>query len=403
MKRFLVFIIICFNSIFAFGQTPRITGLKQQLRSANNEQNKLKAIISLCAEYETLPKDTLWNYSLHAKTLSAKLKDNRNMSLAIIAQANAYLRWGNTDSAKALVDAELLKYKLNEAANRDIYFKLLQLQIDCIGDSNNYKDAINAVYDLMSKAEKYKDSVVIAESMNTLSAFNYDMNFLSKSRDLGHRALTYTSNTPKFYRVISIIYNNLAGYYWWIGKEDSAAYFIDRDIEISGRIQNLLYLSSAYEVKANIYVKQKRYALAEQAALNSIAIIKKVDGNEPQPEELMGLAAVYRSSGLVDKSIAVLKNGLVADSLFREISPHAKKGSDNSDLQKVFYYQSLAKSYRLKGDSKNYEACLEKIIEGKDAFYEANSAQAIAGYETRYKGAEKRGHHCPPAIRSGKG
>lgn len=389
MKHFIIISCFCFSAVFSFGQTAKINSLKLLINTSKNKESRLKSILALCEEFESLPKDTLWNYALQAKKLSAEMKDARSMSLAVIAQANAYLRWDNTDSAKAIIETELLKYSPNDISARDIYFKLLQLQIDCTGDNNNYKDAIDEVYGLMGKAEKYNDSTVIAESMNTLCAFNYDMNFLKKSREWGYKGLSFTTDASKFYRVRAGIYHNLSDNYWWIGKQDSATYFIDKDIELSERMQNLLFLSRAYEIKAGIYSQEKNYAQAEYAVLKAIGFVKKVDGNVPQQEELIALANVYRSSGRVDKAIKVLKDGLVADSVYQYISPHAKKGTDARDLQLIFYYQALGECYKLKGDSKNYEACLEKIINGKDAFYTVNSAQAIAELNTKYQVQKK--------------
>jgi signal transduction histidine kinase len=385
MKHLILISCLCFFAVFSFGQTTKIDSLKRLVHNSKNKESRLKNILALCEEFESLPNDTLWIYALKAKKLSADTRDAHSMSLAVIAQANAYLRWDNTDSAKAIVVTELAKYKPNDISTRNIYFKLLQLQIDCTGDNNNYKDAIAEVYDLMAKAGKYKDSTIIAESMNTLCAFNYDMNFLQKSREWGYKALTFTTDATQFYRVRSGIYHNLADNYWWIGKQDSATYFIDKDIDLGQRLQNLLFLSRAYEIKASIYSRQKNYVQAAHAVLEAIGFVKKIDGNVPQPEESLALATVYRSSGQVDKAIKVLKDGLVADSVYQYISSHAKKGADARDLQLIFYDQALAECYKIKGDSKNYEACLGKIIEGKDAFYTANSAQAIAELNTKYQ------------------
>ena len=385
MYRYFLFITFIAFSSQSLGQTQKIEHLKLAVSSAKTLTNRLDAILHLCDEYETLPKDTLWAYAIRARSLAAAVNNPLKTTLAKWAQAQAYLRWDNTDSAKALIEPELAKYKVENPATRAVYFKLAQARIDCIGNSNNYKDALSEVYHIMGQSETYKDSVVTAECMNTLCAFNYDMNFLDRSRTWGYQAISYTNSDPKFYRALSGIYHNLADNYWWVGKEDSATYFINKDITLSERLENLFYLSRAYETKANIYDRQEKYQQSERAILESINIRRKIDGNIPQPDDLIGLAAIYRSAGKVDSAILVLNNGLMTDSIYHKDSPHAKKGQDSRDLQRVFYYQELARCYRIKGDSKNYEHCLEKIIEGKDAFYTANSAEAIAELETKYE------------------
>ncbi len=116
-------------------------------------------------------RDTLWNYALEARELSGKLKDTRSTSLAKIAQANAYLRWNNADSALALIEPELSKYKSGDPETRDIYFGLHIVKINCTGDVSNYKDAIAETYGVLRQAENYKDSLAIAECLNALSGY----------------------------------------------------------------------------------------------------------------------------------------------------------------------------------------------------------------------------------------
>jgi two-component system NarL family sensor kinase len=390
MRRFLITGIFCFFTVAMFGQTPKIDSLKRLIYSAADNQHKLKSIITLVDEFETLPKDTLWKYAIRAKILAIKLNDTRSYSLALIAQAHAYLRWYNPDSAKALIEPELLKYKLEDNASRDIFFKLEQVRIDCIGDDYNYKDATAQVYNIMRQAENYRDSLVIAESMNTLAAWAYNMDFVSESRNLDYKALTFTTqNNPKYYAIRSGIYVNLAENYNWVKMTDSGAYFSQKAIVLSEKTQNLYFLSTAMQKQANNYIMQKAYGKATQIIFKSLEIARKIEGDEPQQDKLMVLASVYENSGQIDSAIKVLNDGLVADSTYIYQSPHSKKGADSKDLQLIFYYDELAKCYHLKGDSKNYEQTLEKIIAGKDAFYKANSASALAELETKYQVQKK--------------
>lgn len=385
MKIFLL-AAFCFITISTFGQTPKIDSLKKLIYTAPADEVRLKVILALCDEHESLQKDTLWHYALKARSLAAKLHDGVSQSWAKLAQASAYLRWNNADSAKALIEPEVLKYKADNAATRRLYFKLIQKEIDCNGEDNYYRDGSARVYSLMHLAEKYRDSVIIAESMNTLGAWDYDMNFVDRSTNWEYKAISYCSlHDPKFYPVLAGLYINLAGNYNWIRKPDSAEYFIEKSIKLCEQMQNLLFLSIAWEVRASTYKIKKDYARAEQAMFKCMELNRIIDGDEPQQGPLLILASIYRNAGNVDKAIKVLKDGLVADSLYKYRSPHSPKKQDSKDLQLVFYYQELARNYHLKGDLKNYGAMLEKVIAGKDAFNEANSSRAIAEMETKYE------------------
>ena len=390
MKILLFLSAFLFFNIASFGQTQKIDGLKRGIYAAKNNNSKLDSILRLCDEYESLPKDTLWNYAIKAKALATALNDPGRKTLAIWAQAEAYIKWDNPDSASALIAPEIPKYKVENAATRDIYFKLAQLRIDCIGTAdNNYKEAFAQIYTVMHQAETYKDSVIVAESLNTLGALNYDMNFVDKAIQWGYKGIAYTSNTPRFYPVLCGLSLNLAGDYWWTHKLDSATFFINKAMYYGNSIQDLYLLSRVYEMQACIFRYRHDYPSAEKAMLQSINMIKRVDGDDPQEDQLTELAALYRAEGNIDKSINVLTSGLAAENAYRKISPHAKKNADARDLQKIFLYQELARCYKQKGDSKNYEAYLEKIIAGKDSFYTTNSANAIAELETKYQVQKK--------------
>lgn len=91
--------------------------------------------------------------------------ERKTKSLAEIIFINALLRHGKTDSAFALVEACLLKNPVSDPATRDIYFNLAALKADCFGDASNYKDALSELYRIISEAEQYKDSLVLAKTL----------------------------------------------------------------------------------------------------------------------------------------------------------------------------------------------------------------------------------------------
>jgi signal transduction histidine kinase len=389
MKRFLLLISFVFFAVYSFGQSPQIDSLKHLIYTSKGDRGKLKAILDLCARFETLPKDTLWNYAVKAKVLATKLHDMPSRSLSIIAQANAYLRWNNADSARALIDPELLKYKADAPATRDIYFELHHLKIDCIANSTDYKDALEDNYMLMREAEKYKDSLVIANCLNSISGYKYEMGFTSEAIALAFKGLSYTSNTSRYNTSVMNLCGNLAEYYYWIYKLDSAMYHANKTFALAKQAGYVSFESWAWQKRSAIYIKTKEYKKSEKAILEAIRLDEKVDGNEPHDDNLIALADVYRLTKQYDKGIKALTDGLSYYNNPKNVSPHANHKAGADGLQRIFYYKILAKCYHLKGDSKNYEATLERIVNGLDTFYTDNSAQAIADFETKYQVQKK--------------
>lgn len=367
------------------GQTHKIDSIKTQIRSARNASGKLNSLLDLCDEAESLPTDTLWYYALQAKSLSFKVKNSRAESLAVLAQAKAYLKWDNPDSAKSLVVGQLIKYNVIDPATRDLYFKLEQCKIDCNGDNFDYKQAIAQVYGLMGQAEKYKDTVVIAECMNTLGAWNSDMYLLPASDNWLYKALALTSDQKRFYSVRAALYLNLVENYNWIQRSDSALYFTNKAIQLSRKMEDVFDLSVALQKRAIIYADKKQFAEAEKSIAESIVISKKINGNVPQQDKLIVLATLYEKSGRPENAVKVLNDGLTADSLYRNHSPHNKRKVNAGDLQRIIYYQELAQCYKLMGNLGGYSQFVEKVINGKDAFYKTNVSQTIADLETKYE------------------
>jgi signal transduction histidine kinase len=389
MKRFFLLVAFIFYAVYSSAQSPQIDSIKHVIRAATDRRAKLRTMLGLCEMFETLPKDTLWKYALEAKTLSADLKDRHSMSLAVIAQANAYLEWNNIDSVKALITPELQKYKPADNATRDIYFKLRHLKLGCISSTVDYKDAVAEAYGIIQEAEKYKDSLAIAESLNSLSIYKYDLDFTNESIALGLKGLSLTSPNPRYYDIVINLLANLAEYYYYAGKTDSAMYYADKTYKLAEQTGYLHYKSLALQKKSAIYLKIKQYKKAEDAELKSIQYDAEINGNEPREDNLVALADVYNHMHEFDKAIKVITDGTAYYNSLKNLSPHAKHDTIHYHVQRIFLYQMLAKSYHLKGDSKNYEAILEKMIRLTDDFYQANSAQAIADFETKYKVQKK--------------
>ena len=113
--------------------------------------------------------------------------------------------------------------------------------------------------------------------------------------------------------------------------------------------------------------------------LECIAIREKTEGKLTMSNEQQAVASIYMRSGNIDKAIKALMDGLLS----------RNATGNEADPMRISYYQTLAKCYQLKGDNKNYQQTLEKIIISKDAFYQANSAHAIAELQTKYEVQKK--------------
>lgn len=378
MKHKLLLLLLLSYSCCCHAQTASINLLRQQLATNNSDKERLSLLLALCQQHSSLHKDSLYKYASLARSMANAQKDERLKGKADIAMAYAYLQSNNTDSASIIIEAALPKYPVSNAATRDIYFELAAQKADVYGDASSYKDALQQLYSLVSQAEEYKDSIALAKNMNTIAVINYNMDDVPDAFNWYNKGLAYTSSLPKFDAYKAAIFINLADAYRWIEKLDSATYFINLAIPLCEKAENLFYLSNALRVKSSIYKKQKLFAEAEATLLQSLNISEKINGKRLFSNEGLALAQLYRSSGNIEKTIELLKAALAADSASRSNKP------DSYDRLRIEYYSVLANSYLSSGNQKEYTATLEKLIEEKDKFYEANSAQAIAELKTKY-------------------
>lgn len=379
--------LLCFvvNTIQA--QTAGIDSLKQVYHKATGSQNRLQALLNLCNYHQSIQKDSLYQYALVANTLAKQSGNKMDKGRAAIILANAFLRLGKTDSAEAVVNNILPLYDIKEPATRNIYFSLSALQVDCYGEKTNYEDAVAALYNIINQAEQYKDLPVLARNMSTLGVINYNLNHIPEAFSWYFKGLSHCRDDAAFYSPAAVLYINLAETYRWIEKTDSAFYYINKAIPLCEKAGNLFYLANALRVKASIYKTEKKYELAEKTMLECMAIRQKTEGALSFSNEQIALASIYMNWGKPDKAIYELTTALaLSDSSGNNTK--ATSGSE-ADVLKISYYTTLAKCYKLKGDEKNYTATLEKIIAAKDAFYEANSVNALAELQTRYEVQKK--------------
>ncbi|MBP6286820.1 MAG: hypothetical protein KA409_07890, partial [Ferruginibacter sp.] len=197
----LIFCFFLLNRFLSIGQTHSIDSLKEKVSVETNERKKLEALISLGEYHHSINKDSLYRYALSAKTLASKVGTEKTKSLAEIIFINALLRHGKTDSAFALVEACLLKNPVSDPATRDIYFNLAALKADCFGDASNYKDALSELYRIISEAEQYKDSLVLAKNISTVGVINYNLDHVPEAFNWYFKGLLFITDDPRFYSV----------------------------------------------------------------------------------------------------------------------------------------------------------------------------------------------------------
>ena len=385
MKCKLLFFFILI-ALFTHAQTKIVDSIRQQIFAAKNNQQKLAAILAYCDQYQSLNRDTAYNYALLAIELAKQTNDKRSLARAKLAFANSYQLWGWVDSAVAVCDSALKKYTVADADIRDIYFKLLRQKAISYGGVERVPEALDILYKLLREAEQYKDSVTIAYTCNTIGSVNINMSKPDEALRWVFRAMRYDTKDERFVAARGIIYANAAYAYMNNGKDDSATYFINEALPLCRKSQNLNAMAAALRIRSTLYTGFKKYDEAEADLREMIGIRQKLANDSNISDENIQIANFYASTGRLEKAIDFCLQHIKEGNIY---NTKDTVSFTNHLSIKLSYYDALAGFYKQAGKDKQYAATLETILAAKDSLNTYSSALALAEVQTKYETEQK--------------
>lgn len=366
----------------ASAQTKYIDSLKQLVHHAGNDQEKLKAILVLCDEFQSLNRDTLDLYTSQAKNLAYKSGDERNMKLAAIVIANDYYRWGWSDSALEVITPVIINSPVEKETSRDIYFKAGRQKALFLGSKSKYPEALEMFYQLVSDGQKYHDTLAISSNMNSIGSIELQRSEPKNGLEWCRKALSFVNNNTHFDAVRAAIYVNMSEAWKLLNKTDSAISYSEKGVALFRKGNNLMNLALALQRQSDIFLQAKNVDKAANALIEMIAVRKLLNDGQMWTDDNMSLINLYIEANEVDKAIDFCNKQLVSGNLYQRTD--TARVFVNDIGQKLLYYEALARCYKIKGDLGSYQKMLEQIIQAKDSFHTARSEMAIAEVQTKY-------------------
>ncbi|MFZ1370535.1 MAG: hypothetical protein WAR78_09130 [Ferruginibacter sp.] len=387
--KFYISVLFMTTVVTVSAQTAVIDSLRRNVYTAKNDEQKLSAFLDLCEEYQSLNRDSLDIYAPLIRELAAKSKNQLSKSLAELAYANWYFRWGWSDSALVFIEPEFNKNPVTNEATRDIYFKLSRAKAAFYGSKSRFAEALEVLYKILPEAEKYKDSLTTGLVCNTIGSITIARQQPEAAISWINRAILIGANNHnRFAKLLAPSFVNAGYAYASMGKMDSAEYFISKALPFCRQVQNLNYLATALRVQTIIYSNTNRFTDAEKAMLEMMEVRAKTSPASFIVEDNLQLADFYASAGQLDKAIKVCLDNLVKGDITK-----AGEGPNpvisNDPKVRVLFLEALAGYYKKAGRSVDYQASLEELVEAKDSLYAANSAEAIAELQTNYEVQKK--------------
>lgn len=372
-------------STAVYCQTNRIDSLLKLVYAANGDEQKLNTLVSLCEDYQSLNLDTFDTYGPALKMLGEKSTNARNKSLAQLAYANWYFRWGWCDSALVFIEHELPKNPLNNPVTRDIYFKLRRAQSFNHGAKSRYAMALKILYQTVAEAERYQDTLNIGLCSVTIASIRLAMGKPVEAKSWLEKAFGIANGYRDSLPIVAGAWVNKGMAFSMENKFDSAYYCLRTALPLCRRLQNLNYEATALRVLSNMYNKQKKYTDAESAILQMMAIRKRIGNASILVEDNAELIQFYANSNQIDKAIAICTLNLKTGDTNAPTNGQAGEVYTNEPAVRITFLELLAGLYKQKGNTSEYARTLQELVQAKDAFYEQNSADAIASLQSNYE------------------
>jgi len=329
-------------------------------------KDKLASLLKL-AQF-TLTADSSLPYVVMAEATAVEMKDEFAVDQAAWARSYYYARKDYVDSSLHIIDLLLTKYK-NSNSHQKFYLDIMFFKAKILDRGNRYTQSLTQLYKVVEAAEAQKDTLVQIQAKTGIGWVLMEMEQYHEALQWLYKALN-TSADKKFYKNYGALYSNIASTYNSLGKTDSAQAYINIAIKDARENENLLFLATALNMQAKIFIDGKQPQRAELPLNEAVAIRKKLNDPFYTVYDMSSLASYYANNKQPAKGIELCKEGINL----------AKQSGLSSQL--LMIYHALAENYKAAGNTAEYSKTLEAIIELKDSFNNINSSKLLADMQS---------------------
>jgi signal transduction histidine kinase len=368
MQIFFVLLLLIQTAAPLQAQLTRLDSLKIICRSAVKKQ--MKDYVEAMRYIDAMPRDSARQILKEAAAVLNENKTDENACRYSLFKAKYLYLWEGLDSSRAELESALKKYAGGAGAEKqkiELEYELSRLLMR----EAKYKYAIANYLELAAKAENLGMTGMMVRCNNSVG--------------LAYMLLGQYDDAIKwFYKAVSVslpyneqyyggaINNNLGSCYNNVGKYDSALLFVNKGLGIARYFERWNDVCNGLNIKADIFIKLKQNNKAEPLLLEAIEARKKIGNADNTASDMAQLAQYYATAGNYDKGIALAEAAL--DTL--------RKYNITSKL--MFAYEALESNLKAKGDYKNANEVMRKMLILKDSLYSSNSESALSEIQAKY-------------------
>lgn len=379
-------ILLCFLIGFANQVKCQVTyqdSLRKIIATSSSKEQKLKALVLLGKEGNSLHADSLQLYSLETHRIATILKDEEALLDALLMQGSVWNKKGETSKVIALADKEILKEyttpNMRYKQRRFYFLKGFVLNV-----INKTKEAQETFFNVLSKAENEKDIAGEAAALNGIGWSYHNLNNLDKALEWYRKGLAVLQaanlNNRLHNEMIAVLQSNIGLAWYPLYKKtgdkkfaDSASIYLDLAINTCRKQEYTGVLAISLGTKALLIMDEgKDIAEPEKMLLEAISIRRKLGQLYFFITDMSKLSEMYYQAHNYKKSIITCTEAIrLADS-----------SGIKSDI--IYLYEVLARSLRADGQYEKYGHALAVQIKIQDSINKVNTQTSLNELAVKY-------------------
>ena len=378
LKKILLFIYVTFlTQVICLGQVTRIDSLKSNIGKAASTQQKLKALFRFCDEWDSMTPDTLYKYTRIAKNLVLTAKSKDALLQCDYYTAAWLLQKNKLDSALNVIN-NVVK-QLSDITPYDSRFTIYYgLRTNILMRGLHYDEVLKQNFRLIPLAEKHNDIVGMVRFSTGIGNANLRLKKVKDALQWHYNALNLMT-TDQLKAKCSFVYTNIAIVYYHIAtlndtraNEDSIETYLQKAIHYARKSNNLTDLANGLTMYGKTLSEYNKLQPAKTALTEAIEIRKKIGDVHSVIADLTMLSTFYKSTNNLAEAIKLDEQALRLE------------GRSGDYLSKASVYDALGDLYTAAGDYKKLSDIQNERLKLQDLIYKDNTAEAIAGLQTRY-------------------
>lgn len=364
----LITIFLLLSVTNCFPQTNRIDALRTNFNNTADPDKRMQIAMDICSQFYSLSTDSLLHYVEAGKKLSPV--SSREYTHFVNYYCMALIKSGRVIEGLAIGDS-LIKHAISEENHDSVDLEILGIHTGGLIRNGQNKEAIQEAFNMLSIAEKIKDTINILRAYTNLGWANMEIEQYNVAIKWLNTGASFSKN-PEFIARSCVLYANNASCYNNIQRPDSAFYFIELALKYARQTENLTCLANALNIRADMFINKKDYVAAERDMKEAIAVRENIGEPLLIIADMAQLSFFYASTQQFPKGIDIAMKGI-------------EMARDKNNLNKlIFLYTALSENYLKSGQAGSYANTLEVIIKLKDSLYKQNSGDAIAEMEAKY-------------------